>query len=349
MNILVTGGLGYIGSHTCVALLNAGHGVVIVDDTSNSDVSALDRIREAAGLNANGADRLALRTGDVCDTVELCETMLRYKVDAVLHFAAKKAVGESVQQPVRYYENNVGGLLSVIRAMANSGVYRIIFSSSATVYGDEMPPFMETMPTYGCNPYGWSKVMCERVLLDAATAGKGWNGGLSEVSVPPLHVAVLRYFNPLGAHKSGLLGENPVGIPNNLLPFVVQVALGQREKLYVFGNDYPTRDGTCERDYIHVCDVADGHVLALEHLAQGVQVYNLGTGRGQTVLEVIDAFEKSTGVTIPFEFSPRREGDIAICYADVQKAEAELGFTARHNLMDMCRDHYLAAKAMQMR
>lgn len=347
MNILVTGGLGYIGSHTCVELINAGHGVAIVDNLSNSDKPVFERIQKAANLDSSDANRLALIIGDVCDTTLLGETMRQYQTDAVIHFAAKKAVGESVQKPVRYYENNVGGILSVLRAMAYNGINRIIFSSSATVYGNGTPPFIETMPTYGCNPYGWSKVICERILIDAAAAGNSWSSELGEKNAQPLQVSILRYFNPLGAHKSGQLGENPRGIPNNLLPFMVQVALGQRERLYVFGNDYPTRDGTCERDYIHVCDISEGHVLALDHLEQGVHIFNLGTGRGHTVLEVVEAFEQSTGVKIPYEFAKRREGDIAISYADNQKAKSELEFSTQYSLKEMCRDHYQAAKSMQ--
>ncbi len=349
MSTLVTGGLGYIGSHTCVALLNAGKNVVVYDDASNADPSATQRICQAAGVPRQ-SDRFAFVLGDIRDTGRLSETMQSFSVDTVMHFAAKKAVGESVQKPALYYDVNVGGLLSVLRAMARSGVSRLIFSSSATVYGNEEAPFVETMPTYGCNPYGWSKVICERILNDSAAAKDSWHVGLAESSgASPLNIAILRYFNPLGAHQSYLLGENPKGIPNNLLPLVVQVALGQREKISVFGGDYPTKDGTCERDYIHVCDVANGHLLALDKLSPGIQVYNLGTGKGNTVLEVIAAFELATGVKVPYEMSSRREGDIAISYADVRKAKNELGFIARYALVDMCRDHYLAAKALRDR
>ncbi len=345
MSILVTGGLGYIGSHACVALLDAGQNVVVYDDASNADPSVADRICEAAGLRSQREARFSFVLGDVRDTAKLIETMRTNAIDTVMHFAAKKAVGESVHKPVWYYDVNVGGLLSVLKAMAQSGVSRIIFSSSATVYGDGIPPFVEGMATSGCNPYGWSKAICERFLLDAAAAASHWHEGIADQSdAKALSIGILRYFNPLGAHQSYLLGENPKGIPNNLLPLVVQAALGQREKLYVFGSDYPTRDGTCERDYIHVCDVADGHVLALEKLKTGVEIYNLGTGRGNTVLEVLDAFRTATGVSVPYEMTGRREGDIAVCYADVQKAATELGFLARHTLLEMCRDHYLAAK-----
>jgi UDP-glucose 4-epimerase len=348
MNILVTGGLGYIGSNTAAALLDAGHRVVVFDDESNAEEAVFERIRISSELPA-GSERLLFVLGDVCDSALLIDVMKRFAVDAVVHFAAKKAVGESVQKPAWYYQNNVGGLMSVLRAMAASGVSRIIQSSSATVYGNGTPPFDENMPTFGCNPYGWSKVMCERILLDAAAAGKGWRGGLSDEcdDHEPLCVGILRYFNPLGAHRSGLLGENPSGIPNNLMPYIVEVATGLREKLYVFGDDYPTRDGTCERDYIHVSDVAKGHVLALENLGEGAEIYNLGTGNGTTVFEVIAAFEKATGVTIPFEIAPRRDGDIAVCYADVTKAKVKLGFVATKTILEMCRDHYRAAELMR--
>jgi UDP-glucose 4-epimerase len=344
VSVLVTGGLGYIGSHACAALLKAGFEVVAYDDVSNAESSVAAKIQEAVGA-AKGKG-FTFVAGDVRDTPRLEDTIRQHHVDTVMHFAAKKAVGESVARPALYYDVNVGGLLSVLRAMALCGVSRLIFSSSATVYGEGVAPFVESMPTYGCNPYGWSKVMCERVLMDAAAAGQGWHEGFAAGGGGALSVGILRYFNPLGAHASGLLGENPKGIPNNLLPYIVQTALGQREKLQVFGGDYPTRDGTCERDYIHVCDVVDGHILALDKLAPGVQTYNLGVGRGVTVLEVIAAFEEATGVAVPYEIAPRREGDIAISYADVKKAAEELGFVARHSLTDMCRDHYRAAKAL---
>lgn len=324
--ILLTGGAGYIGSHTAVELLTAGYDVVIADDLSNSEESVIDRIAIIVGR------RPEFRCIDVSDRTALEALFGEYPIDAVVHFAGFKAVGESVAKPLMYYRNNLDTTLTLLEVMAAHGCKRIVFSSSATVYGEENPsPYVEDMPEGRCtSPYGWTKFMVERILTDAAKAD-------SEMSV-----VLLRYFNPLGAHESGLIGEKPNGIPNNLMPYITQVAAGIREKLYVFGNDYDTPDGTGVRDYIHVVDLAKGHVRALEYADGhgGAEVINLGTGRGSSVLEVVSAFERVNGVRIPYEIAPRRPGDIDSFYADAGKAERVLGWRAEKTLDDMCRDSW---------
>ncbi len=323
MKILVTGGAGYIGSHTCVELLNAGHEVVVVDNLCNSKSTVLDRVHEISGKPVTFIEV------DVRDQAGLEAVFTQHNIDAVIHFAGLKAVGESVAQPLRYYDNNVGGSLALFQVMAKFGVKTIVFSSSATVYGDPASvPILEDFPLSATNPYGRSKLMIEEVLRDVALADPAWRIGL------------LRYFNPVGAHASGLIGEDPNGIPNNLMPFIAQVAEGRREILSVFGDDYPTVDGTGVRDYIHVVDLAIGHVKALDKLASqaGVYTYNLGTGQGNSVLEMVRAFEKASGKAIPYKVVGRRAGDIAICYAETGLAERELGWKAEKNLEEMCVD-----------
>ncbi len=326
MKILVTGGAGYIGSHTCIYLINNGFDPVIADDLSNSSEKVLDRIEKIAGK------RPLFYKGDVSDPDFLRKIFGENKIDAVIHFAGYKAVGESVEKPLMYYTNNLGNTLNLIHIMEEYGVKKIIFSSSATVYGssDKMP-LSEESPKGTCsNPYGWTKWMIEQILTDIAFADKEWK------------VILLRYFNPIGAHESGLIGEDPNGIPNNLMPYITQVAVGRRKELGVFGNDYPTPDGTGVRDFIHVCDLAEGHVKALEKIngIEGTAIYNLGTGRGCSVLEVVAAFEKTTGVHIPYAIKERRAGDTAVCYCDPSKAEEELGFKAQYDIEDMCRDSW---------
>ena len=325
MRILVTGGAGYIGSHTVVALLEAGHEVVVLDNLVNSKQSAVDRITEITG------HKVDLRVVDLLDAEATAEVLAETRPDAVIHFAGLKAVGESVAQPVRYYENNVGGTLNLVKAMDAVGCRTIVFSSSATVYGEpETVPMSEDFPLSATNPYGWSKFMVERVLTDLATADDRWA------------VALLRYFNPVGAHASGRIGEDPQGIPNNLVPYVAQVAVGRREHLTVHGDDYDTVDGTGVRDYIHVVDLASGHLAALERLAEvgGRHAWNLGTGHGSSVLEVVAAFSKASGREIPYRVGPRRAGDIASSYADPERAEAELGWRATRDLDAMCADSW---------
>ena len=323
MNILVTGGAGYIGSHTCVELLSAGHDVVVLDDFSNSQSSVLDRIQQISGK------RPVFIEGDVRSVATLRALFSAHQIDAVIHFAGLKAVGESVAQPLRYYDVNVHGSLVLFETMAEFAVKTLIFSSSATVYGDPASvPIEEHFPLRTTNPYGASKLMVENILRDQVAA------------VPDWEVALLRYFNPVGAHESGLIGEDPRGIPNNLLPFIAQVADGRRERLAVFGNDYPTSDGTGMRDYIHVVDLALGHVRMLERLhgRPGVQTYNLGTGAPSSVLEMVAAFEKACGKPIPYSIMPRRPGDIAACYAATALAERELGWKAVRGVQQMCDD-----------
>ena len=322
MKILVTGGAGYIGTHTVVELLNNGYEVVVADNLCNSSEKALERVEQITGrpvtfYNVDMRDKQGLK--DVFDKED---------IDAVIHFAGLKAVGESVHKPVEYYENNLAGTINLVEAMRDHNVKNIIFSSSATVYGDPaFVPITEECPKGVCtNPYGWSKWMLEQVLMDLNTADPEWN------------VMLLRYFNPIGAHESGLIGEDPRGIPNNLLPYVAQVAVGKLKEVGVFGNDYPTPDGTGVRDYIHVVDLARGHVMALDKIKEncGVKIYNLGTGKGSSVLDVIHAFEKACGRKIPYVIKPRREGDSAMCYASSDLAEKEMGWKAQYDLDDMC-------------
>ena len=326
MAILVTGGAGYIGSHTCVELLTAGYDVVVVDNLYNSSEKALERVEKITGK------KVKFYEADLLDQPALKEVFDKEKIDSVIHFAGLKAVGESVRKPLEYYHNNITGTLNLCDVMRNHGVKNIIFSSSATVYGDPAEiPITETCPKGVCtNPYGWTKSMQEQILTDLHTSDNAWN------------VVLLRYFNPIGAHKSGKIGEDPKGIPNNLMPYVTQVAVGKLERLGVFGNDYDTPDGTGVRDYIHVVDLAAGHVKAVEKLKEkaGVSVYNLGTGHGYSVLQIVAAAEKACGHKIPYEIQPRREGDIATCYADTSKAERELGWKAVRELDEMCEDSW---------
>ena len=326
MRILVTGGAGYIGSHTCVELLNEGHEVVVVDNLYNASEKALERVQEITGRS------LTFYKADIRDKQAMNDIFDREAIDAVIHFAGLKAVGESVVKPIEYYENNITGTLNLCDAMRNHGVKNIIFSSSATVYGDPAEiPITENCPKgTPTNPYGWTKWMLEQILTDLHTADPQWN------------VILLRYFNPIGAHKSGLIGEDPKGIPNNLLPYVAQVAIGKLPCLGVFGDDYETPDGTGVRDYIHVVDLAVGHVKALKKFndTPDVRVYNLGTGNGYSVLQVVHAFEKACGHPINYEIKPRRAGDIDACYADSAKAKDELDWQAQYNIDDMCADSW---------
>jgi UDP-glucose 4-epimerase len=322
--ILVAGGAGYIGSHTYVALAAAGHELMVLDNFSNAKRSVIDRLEKLIGKP------VACHEGDVAD-VELVKGLLKaHKVSAVVHFAAYKAVGESVEQPLRYYQNNVSGTLALLQAMRESGVGTLVFSSSATVYGNPTSvPILENAPLSATNPYGWTKLMIEQVLSDVvASEPDFWR------------VARLRYFNPVGSHVSGLIGEDPQGIPNNLLPFVAQVAAGVRPYLNVWGNDYTTSDGTGVRDYIHVMDLAEGHVTALDYLKQnvGLLTVNLGTGRGTSVLEMIHAFEQASAQPVPYQIAPRRPGDIAECWADPALAQRLLGWRATRSLNQMCED-----------
>ncbi len=325
MRILVTGGAGFIGSHTCVELLEEGHDIVVVDDLSNSSRKAVGRVETITGRP------VAFYETSLLDRDGLKAVFDAEPVEAVIHFAGLKAVGESVRKPIEYYRNNITGTLTLCEEMRGHGVKKIIFSSSATVYGDPAEiPITEDCPKGVCtNPYGWTKHMLEQILTDIHTADPEWS------------VVLLRYFNPIGAHRSGLIGEDPKGIPNNLVPYVAQVAVGRLPEVGVFGNDYDTPDGTGVRDYIHVVDLAKGHVRALDKLTDpGVFIYNLGTGKGCSVLEVIRAFEKACGRPIPYSFRPRREGDIAVCYASPEKASRELGWRAELSLDDMCRDSW---------
>jgi UDP-glucose 4-epimerase len=321
LNILVTGGAGYIGSHTCVALLEAGHSVIIADNLCNSKVENVEKIMKISNKEVDFYEI------DVTDKESVEVLFKNYKIDGVIHFAGLKAVGESVKKPLAYYYNNIVSTMILAKACEKYNVNKFVFSSSATVYGDNSVPFVETMvllPT--TNPYGETKAMSERLLTDIAKAN------------PAFSVSLLRYFNPVGAHESGLIGEAPNGIPNNLMPFVTQVAKGKLDKLRVFGNDYPTVDGTGVRDYIHVMDLAEGHVAALDNLTEGVHIYNLGTGQGTSVLELVKAFEEANDIEVPYEIVDRRPGDIASCYADASKAERELGWTAKRDIVAMCRD-----------
>ena len=322
--ILVTGGCGYIGSHLCVALAQAGEPYLVVDNFSNSRPSVLERVARITGQAP------AFVEGDVRDVALLQQLFARHTISAVVHLAAFKAVGESVREPLMYYGNNVAGTVALLQAMRDAGVRSMVFSSSATVYGDPASlPIREDFPLSATNPYGWSKLMMEQVLADVAAAEPGlWR------------IARLRYFNPVGAHESGLIGEDPRGIPNNLLPYVAQVAAGQREALSVYGNDYPTVDGTGVRDYIHVCDLAEGHVAALRYLRQhpGLLTVNLGTGRPVSVLEMVRGFEQASGRPVPYRIVARRPGDVAACWADPALAERLLGWRARRGVEAMCRD-----------
>ena len=326
MRVLVTGGTGFIGSETVIALLASGHTPIIVDNLSNSKIAVLDRIQTITGV------RPAFYQIDCCDYDAFKEVFEKEPVDAVIHFAGLKAVGESVSKPIEYYSNNLISSLVLLRLMKEFGVKNIVFSSSATVYGvPDRVPLSESDPVKGAtNPYGETKVMIERILEDAHHAD------------PSLNVALLRYFNPIGAHPSGLLGEDPNGIPNNLMPYVSQVAIGKLQALRVYGNDYPTVDGTGVRDHIHVCDLAEGHVATLKKLETkpGLVVYNLGTGKGTSVLEIVKAFEEANGVKIPYVIAPRRPGDVAENFANCDKAYRELGWKAKFNIIDACRDAY---------
>ena len=324
VNVLVTGGAGYIGSHTCVELLRAGHTPIVLDNLCNSGAESLRRVERITGKLVPFVE------GDVRDTAVLERIFDDYAIDCVIHFAGLKAVGESVAQPLRYYENNLCATMSLVEVMSRRGVKKLIFSSSATVYsGDKGMPLREDSRTGNCtNPYGWTKYMSEQILRDVARADSEWS------------VLQLRYFNPVGAHKSGLMGEDPDGVPNNLMPYISQTAVGRREQLRVFGGDYPTPDGTGVRDYIHVVDLARGHVAALRYLMchTGESVFNLGTGRGHSVLEVVQAFEKASGREIPYVITERRPGDLAVCYADPAKSREVLGWQAERSLDDMCAD-----------
>ena len=324
MKVLVTGGAGYIGSHTCVELIEAGHEPIVIDNLCNSNPESLCRVAMITGRH------VPFYEGDVRDEALLNRIFDEHAIACAIHFAGLKAVGESVAKPLAYYENNLLSTIALCRVMGNRGVKKIIFSSSATVYsGDNEMPLRETSRTGNCtNPYGWTKYMCEQILRDLTVADHEWS------------VVSLRYFNPVGAHKSGLIGEHPNGIPNNLMPFISQVAVGKRHHLNVFGNDYDTHDGTGVRDYIHVVDLAKGHVAAIAHLMEhnGESVFNLGTGIGYSVLDMVKAFESSNGISVPYEIAPRRPGDLAICYADPSKSAQALGWKATMDHADMCRD-----------
>lgn len=325
MTILVTGGAGYIGTHTVVELLNAGNDLIILDNLSNSSIEALHRVERITGK------AVTFYQGDILNKALLQKVFSDHAIDSVIHFAGLKAVGESVAKPLKYYENNVTGTLILCQVMAENKVKNLVFSSSATVYGDPANlPITEDFPTGATNPYGQSKLMVEHILADVHNADPSWN------------IARLRYFNPVGAHASGLIGEDPNDIPNNLMPFIAQVAVGKRTALSVFGNDYPTHDGTGVRDYIHVVDLANGHLKALAKLATkpGLVTYNLGTGIGYSVLDMVKAFEKACGRTIAYQIAPRRPGDIAACYADPTHAREDLGWQATHTLEDMAKSSW---------
>lgn len=326
MKVLLAGGAGYIGSHTCIELINEGHDVIIADNFSNSCPEAVARVEEITGK------KIPLYEADVCCCDAVDKIFAENKIDAVIHFAGLKAVGESCEKPVEYYRNNIDSTLTLLETMKKYGVNNFIFSSSATVYGvPKTVPLVETMPTGSpTNPYGWTKLMMEQILSDTAKAN------------PNMSIVLLRYFNPIGAHESGRIGEDPNGIPNNLMPYITQVAAGRLKKLGVFGNDYPTHDGTGVRDYIHVVDLAKGHVKALDFASKnkGTEIFNLGTGTGYSVLDIVNAFSRVNNINIPYEIKPRRSGDIAECYADASKAEKILGWKAEKNLEDMCRDSW---------
>ena len=324
--ILVTGGAGFIGSHTIVELQKAGYEVVVVDNLDNSSKTSLERVQIITGLP------VAFYQVDIRDRAGLDRILTEHPCDACIHFAGLKAVGESVEKPWEYYENNIGGTLTLLDVLRRHSCKNIIFSSSATVYGDPAEiPITEKCPKGQCtNPYGWTKSMLEQIMMDMQKADPEWN------------IVLLRYFNPIGAHPSGTIGEDPNGIPNNLMPYITQVAIGKRKELGVFGNDYDTHDGTGVRDYIHVVDLARGHVCALKAIDRrcGLAIYNLGTGHGYSVLDVVKAFEKANGVKVPYSIKPRRAGDIATCYSDPAKAERELGWKAEYGIEEMCRDSW---------
>ena len=324
MNVLVTGGAGYIGSHTCVELLERGYGVIVADNLVNSSAKSLERVQQITGKS------LDFYEIDVRDRAALDRIFEKHDINCAIHFAGLKAVGESVAMPLEYYDNNLNSTITLCRAMKDHGVKNIVFSSSATVYsGDNEMPLKESSRTGMCtNPYGWTKYMSEQILRDTAFADEEWS------------IALLRYFNPIGAHKSGLIGEDPRGIPNTLMPFISQVAVGRRDHLNVFGNDYDTHDGTGVRDYIHVVDLARGHVCAIEYMQKhkGENVFNLGTGMGYSVLDMVKAFERVTGIKIPYEIVARRPGDLATVYSSPDKSAELLGWKAQYNLDDMCRD-----------
>ena len=326
MNILVTGGAGYIGSHTCVELLESGYEVVVIDNLCNSNAKSLDRVEELTGK------KVKFYEGDVRDEALLRKIFAENEISAVIHFAGLKAVGESVAQPWRYYDNNLNSTLVLTKVMEEAGCKKIIFSSSATVYsGDNEMPLRETSKTGNCtNPYGWTKYMTEQILSGMAFADKEWS------------IVLLRYFNPIGAHISGRIGEDPRGIPNNLMPYITQVAIGRREFLSIYGNDYDTHDGTGVRDYIHVVDLAKGHVAAVKYAAEnpGCDVFNLGTGTGYSVLDMVKAFNEANGLNLPYKIVDRRPGDLATCYADPAKSIEKLGWKAEKSLVDMCRDSW---------
>lgn len=327
MAILVTGGAGFIGSHTAVELLNAGYEIVVVDNFYNSSPKSIDRIKELTGKDFKTYEC------DIRDSEGMDKIFKENKIEAVIHFAGLKAVGESCRKPIEYYDNNIGGTLKLCDVMRNNGCKNIVFSSSATVYGmNNVSPLKETMKTGGTtNPYGTTKYMIEIILEDICKADSEWN------------VTLLRYFNPIGAHKSGRIGENPNGIPNNLMPYITQVAVGKLECLSVYGNDYDTPDGTGVRDYIHVVDLAEGHVKAVQNILEGhkgVQVFNLGTGKGYSVLDIVHAFEKATGVKLNYKIAERRPGDIATCYSDPTKAKEVLGWSAKRDIEEMCEDSW---------
>lgn len=330
MTILVTGGTGYIGSHACVELLNKGYDVVVFDNLYNSKEEVVDYIEQITGK------KITFYRADLLDKESMRPVFENHSIDCVIHFAGLKAVGESVEKPLLYYQNNISGTVNLCQLMEEYGVKKIIFSSSATVYGSpKTVPITEDFPLHTTNPYGTTKLFLEHILSDLTVSDPEWS------------VVLLRYFNPIGAHESGLIGENPNGIPNNLMPYIMQVAIGKLPELGVFGDDYPTPDGTGVRDYIHVVDLARGHVNAVEKVmnSTGVNIYNLGTGHGYSVLDIVHAFEKANGVKIPYSIKPRRAGDIAICYADPSKAERELHWKAQYDLTKMCQDSWNFIKA----
>ena len=326
MNVLVTGGAGYIGSHTCLELLESGYGVVVIDNLCNSNAKSLDRVQALTGKS------LRFYEGDVRDEALLRKIFAENEIHSVIHFAGLKAVGESVAKPWEYYDNNLNSTLMLTKVMKDVGVKSIIFSSSATVYTatNEMPLREDSITGHCTNPYGWTKYMTEQILTGIANADPQWS------------ICLLRYFNPIGAHKSGRIGEDPRGIPNNLMPYITQVAVGRREQLSIFGDDYSTHDGTGVRDYIHVVDLAKGHVAAVKYTAEhkGAEVFNLGTGTGYSVLDMVHTFRQVNQVALPYQIVERRPGDIATCYADPAKSEALLGWKAEKNLADMCRDSW---------